>query len=1141
MARWTLRLLGPFALEREGVAVVGFRSDKVRALLAYLATQPERAWSRSTLADLLWPDGGESTARANLRNALSNLRHVLDDGPDAAPYLHATATEVRVNGAADVWVDVAALQALLRDVPDELELAADAVVLARLEEASALFRGEFLEGLGVDAGRFAAWAGATRAQWRGEEVRTERTLALGHARHGDVAAAEAATRRWLALEPWDESAHRHLMRLLARQGLRSAALAQLAACRRALAEELGVEPEVATLRLAEAIRAGAIDADDDAPATPPWPGMVTPAPADATAFVAREEQLTALEAAFQRAGADGARTVLVAGEAGSGKTELLAEFARRAQDDDRGLLVVWGHGTAFTGRGNPFEPFVHVARMLCGEAEAPPQARASREEQARRAWQRLPDTIDALLDHGPDLLGRFVTTPLLRRFAHRHAGVEEDRLAQLDAIALRAPRSPPPRSNVPTALFEQFAAVLRHLTRRQRLLVLLDDLQWTDPGSVDLFFHLARGLGTARVLLVGAYRAEHLAHDDAARPHPLAAAVHELLSTRLAELVDLGDAADASFVDAVLDSEPNALGPAFRGRLAERTGGHALFTIELLRGMQARGDLRRDAHGRWAEGPGLRWDALPARVEAAVAARIDQLSPACVEALEVACVEGEEFTAEVVAAVTGRPLPEACDLLSRVAGRNQRLVVAHAVRPVAEGGLGIYRFRHGLFPSYLHRRLDEVERARLHGKVAHELERLYRRDLHHYPQIHVVLARHYDAAGMAREAVAQYTAAAAHARRLSAHASCVAHLQRALELLRDLPESADRDAQELRLHLALGTTMTAAQGWAPPDMAAVYDRARALVDRVDDDLQVLPALWQLQLFHFGRAEHDLSERAHERLCALATRIEDPVVRDQMQMTVLPYFRGRFAEARRILEAVAADGDVERQRALAERYGLSPASVARAYLAECLWMLGEPDAADRVEAEAREFVCAVAHPMTIGTVFARACWRAALRGDADATGARAADLLRVVREHDLGNYLLTATFFRELAARGEPASVRLERLADVMERYRLSGTLLGRSAFLTHFARACAQEGQPERGLAAVNAALAAAAHSGERWVDAETWRTKADLLGMRHAAGRGGGRALRAVRACLDTALRIARAQGAGALARRAEEALAAL
>ena len=1134
MPRWSLRLLGPFTLERDDGLVGGFRSDKVRALLAYLSVQPGRLCSRSLLADLLWPDRPEAVARANLRNALSNLRLVLDDAHGGPPYLEALPDGIRANPTTDDWVDVTEVRGLLEGVPHESDGVDDPRATARLERALALLRGDFLEGFGLDAGPFATWASTVREQWRSETVRVARALALAYAQHGDPAVAETATRRWIELEPWDETAHRHLMRLLVRQGQRAAALAQHEACRRLLAAELGVEPQPETTRLAAAIQAGQIDVDATTPVAV-WPDLTPPAASEPTFFVARERELATLGDALNRVEKGGAHTVFITGEAGSGKTALLAEFARRAQVADPGLLAVWGYGTALTGRANPFEPFVRVTHMLCGEAEAPPQAGDSRVEQARRAWHRLPDTIDALLDHGPDLLGRFVTLPSLRRFAHRHAGVTDERLTRLDALARRTPRPPAKRAAVPSALAEQFTALLRHLAQRHRLLVLLDDLQWIDPDSVSLLFHVARGLGRARVLLVGAYRSEHIAPGDGARARPLAAAVGELLSTGQATLIDLADAADAAFVDAVLDSEPNALGPAFRTRLTARTSGHALFTIELLRGMQLRGDLRRDAGGRWVAAPDLHWDELPGRVEAAIAARIGNLSPACVEALEVASVEGEEFTAEVVAAVTGRSLSETCDLLSREAGRRQRLVVAHAVRPVAEGGLGIYRFRHGLFPAYLYQRRDEVERAKLHARVARALERLYQRDLHRYPHVHHLLARHFDAAAMAREAVAQYAAAAAYARRLSAHTACAAHLQRALALLETLQESPERDAQELRLHFSLGTAMTAAQGWAPPELEAVFARARDLAERVENDLEVLPALVQLHVFHFARAEHDLAEQVHERLWALAERIDDPVVRDQMRLTVLPVFRGHFAEARRLLEVVAADGDVARQRALAERVGTSPAAIARAYLAECLWFLDEPAEADRVEAAARELAAAVDHPLTKGTVAARACWRAALRGDSAATGARADDLLRIVREHDLGNYRLTGAFFNELAQRGGLGSGRLERLADTMERYRQSGTLLGRSTLLTHFARACAEEGQAERGLAAVNAALAASAASGERWVDAETWRIKAVLLGMR-AEGRGHvERSRRAMRACLHTARRIATAQGAVTLVRRVE------
>jgi DNA-binding SARP family transcriptional activator len=1090
--RWSLRLLGPFSLERDGIPLGGFRSDKVRALLAYLASESGRPWTRSLLADLLWPDRPEPVARANLRNALSNLRHVLEDGRAVPAYLEVSSTEVRVNGAADHWVDVAALHDLLDPTPGD-RFDDEAGTVDRLERALALIRGDFLEGLSLDSGPFAAWSATVRDHWRVVTARTARTLALAYARRGEPGPAETATRRWLNLEPWDESAHRHLMRLLARQGQRAAALAQVETCRRALAEELGVEPEAETMHLAAAIQAGEVGVEPTA-AVAVWPGLATPPVTEAHVFVAREPELAALEAALRRVGAEGVGAMFVVGEAGSGKTELLAEFARRALADDPGLLVLWGHCSSFTGQGDPFEPFVHVARMLSGEAEAPPQAPPHRAVQARRAWQRLPDTVDAFLERGPDLLGRFVSARSLQGFARHHAGVDEDRLARLGSRVERVRPPPSSRSGSPSALVEQFTAVLRQLARRQSMLLLLDDLQWIDSASVDLLFHLARGLEAARVLIVGAYRSENVGDEKADRPHPLAAAAGELLSAGRAGLLDLSNVADGAFVDAVLDSEPNALGAPFRTELAARTGGHALFTVELLRGMQARGDLQRDRDGLWVEGPTLRWDELPTRVEAAIANRIGHLSPACVAALEVASVEGEQFTCEVVAAITDRPVTATCELLSHEAGRRHRLVVAHGVRPLDEGDVALYGFRHGLFQSYLLQRLDAIERARLHGRVGRELERLYRRSLERYPQMHHTLARHFDAAGMAAEAVVHYQAAASHAQRLSAYRAGIAHRRRALELLATEPASPDRDARELQLQLVLGTALTEAQGWSHPEVAAAYARARELCESVQDDALVVTGLWHLYVFHIGHSEHPQAEVLRERLARLADRTGDPLLHALAQLDVTSFYLGRFETARRRLEAASTAPGLAQQRALAARFGIAPAVVSLAYLAECLWLLDRPGEADGRGRQALELAEAVDHPITSCHAYSRACWWAALRGDRDVAGAMAEALLGIALAHELGNFSEIGTFFAEYASPDGAPSLRLERMHDAIERYRQGGATLLRAAFLTHFARACGEVGQHRRGLAAVDAALAESARSGERWLDAETWRTKAALL-----------------------------------------------
>jgi hypothetical protein len=199
------------------------------------------------------------------------------------------------------------------------------------------------------------------------------------------------------------------------------------------------------------------------------------------------------------------------------------------------------------------------------------------------------------------------------------------------------------------------------------------------------------------------------------------------------------------------------------------------------------------------------------------------------------------------------------------------------------------------------------------------------------------------------------------------------------------------------------------------------------------------------------------------------------------------------------------------------------------------MLGLPREAEARGHEARALAAAVDHPMSSCYAFGRACWLAALREDREATAAHAQDLLRLARSHGLGSFILAGTFFEQLASRDGEPHARLERMYGAIERYRAAGTSLNRPAFLTHFARACGEAGHAERGLVAVDAALVESARSGERWLDAETWRAKAALLRSRASTGEGGERSERAARACLATALRIARAQGAAALARRAE------
>jgi DNA-binding SARP family transcriptional activator len=274
MAHLSLSLLGPFQATLDGKPITAFESDKVRALLAYLAVEADRPHSRDKLAGLLWPERPDRDARNNLRYALSNLRQAIGDREATAdrpapPFLHVTRQAIQFNAASSAWVDVTALANQLKPPQPTIR---------ELEKAVDIYRGEFLEGFSVaDSVPFEEWVLFKREHVCRQVLSALHRLAATHERRGEYGRALPYAWRQVELEPWQEKAHRQLMHLLALNGQRGTALAQYEACRRALAEELGVEPAPATTRLYEQIRDGTTGPGRPEEAPPATPGSaVTP-------------------------------------------------------------------------------------------------------------------------------------------------------------------------------------------------------------------------------------------------------------------------------------------------------------------------------------------------------------------------------------------------------------------------------------------------------------------------------------------------------------------------------------------------------------------------------------------------------------------------------------------------------------------------------------------------------------------------------------------------------------------------------------------------------------------------------------------------------------------------------------------------
>jgi len=248
MARLSLSLLGPLRAILDGEPITGFASNKVRALLAYLAVEVAQPHPRSYLAGLLWPDSPERYALSSVRSALANLRTAIGDRDASPPFLLITRETIQLNPTSDHWVDAVAFSQLVQ---------AGAATSDGLEQAIALYRGPFMESFSVGASAtYEDWVSLTRERLQRRVLAAFQRLVEHLEGQSEYQRACEVAWRWVELAPWQERAHQALMRAMALNGERASALAQYEACTRALKEELDVTPSDETKALYERIRDG---------------------------------------------------------------------------------------------------------------------------------------------------------------------------------------------------------------------------------------------------------------------------------------------------------------------------------------------------------------------------------------------------------------------------------------------------------------------------------------------------------------------------------------------------------------------------------------------------------------------------------------------------------------------------------------------------------------------------------------------------------------------------------------------------------------------------------------------------------------------------------------------------------------------
>jgi TOMM system kinase/cyclase fusion protein len=671
----------------------------------------------------------------------------------------------------------------------------------------------------------------------------------------------------------------------------------------------------------------------------------------------RAQELDFLQQRWAQVVAGNGQSILLTGEPGIGKSRLVQELIREARGTPHTALDC---RCVPEGRNSALAPVVDLLERWLGLG---------------RDWtpEQTISALEALLSqHG------FVLADVMPLFLG------------LLSVKGGADRYPPPDVSPQRAKEQTLDALLSllfEMAQEQPLLLLVEDLHWADPTTMELLSQLVKDISGAPICLILTARPEFSA---------AWATSHHLQLSRL----------DRKRVQEMVSglTQDRSLPPEVMDKLLDRTDGVPLFVEELTRIIVESLPVKGETPSRSFT---LSQLVIPTTLRDSLMARLDRLGPAK-EVAQLASALGREFSYEVLKAIAQREEP----------------VLQHELKTLVDADLvhrrrGVrnptYVFKHALIRDTAYESMLKPLRRQVHARIASTLEA-------HFPELVEtrpdLLAMHHAAAGQKREAIGYAQKAGMGALMRSANQEAIAYITEAKSWLDVTEDPRERAELELGLNGVLTPALMATRGWADTAIGEVVERSQQLIDVLGDSPQIIPTLWGLMVFHSSRNQRARARALTDRLLGMAKQSGsvDLELMAQAAQGNNAIDEGHLREAQGCFERALSLYDPLQHPRLAILYGQDARSMSEGFFSIVKWLMGYPEQAEAMNQHALAWATETKHTSSIGLAYLYRLNLLHLREDRAAVITVASAGVELMQRHGLPLHAAFCTLYKSWAER-----------------------------------------------------------------------------------------------------------------------------